>query len=500
MPGTAVKLGPFIGGMNTLGDAASIPDNELVECINMEVDIDGSLVSRPPIAFVTPPAGGTTRLLALGVGVFPTGNYVFAARTDDRVYTYFGGTWALIASSGMSECIVQYNDKVWLPVTNASASNGCSYSPSAGRIPYTAMPKGTTAVIYKDRMYVAGNTSFPSRLYFSNLADPSLWTGADFIDINPGDGQPITQIIVFNDAIVIFKTDSTYVFSFDSAPTLGVVRRLSGTIGASKNFCAVLFESTLYVYHEGRIHELVNNQFTTINLKTPFIYDASLPSAYTENVSLSLFGTRLIIRYFAKIYSYNLRTRTWSEFQSNRLIGNIISMPSNASNDVNDVYYAGSCYSNTNNFYKWSDGFDNTTAETMTCRIYTKNYDFGIPYQFKRLFWWGADLSTPGVVTAYLHPIVYSFGVTWDSLRTLTWSQLLTWDSPIASLGVIRTDTVVGTTNVRRFCKFMQAIRFRQAAFEVYVNTTGTTITGPTRIFNLAAFIKDKEVVVKAIS
>jgi hypothetical protein len=49
MPGAPIQVGPFIGGLNTFSDATAIADNELTVCENFELDLDGSLKSRPPI-------------------------------------------------------------------------------------------------------------------------------------------------------------------------------------------------------------------------------------------------------------------------------------------------------------------------------------------------------------------------------------------------------------------------------------------------------------------
>ena len=43
----ALRLGPFVGGINTASDATAVADSELVDCVNFELDIDGSLVGRP---------------------------------------------------------------------------------------------------------------------------------------------------------------------------------------------------------------------------------------------------------------------------------------------------------------------------------------------------------------------------------------------------------------------------------------------------------------------
>ena len=50
MPGQELRLGPFVGGLNLFSDQSAVADTEMVTCINYEVGIDGSLLSRPPIS------------------------------------------------------------------------------------------------------------------------------------------------------------------------------------------------------------------------------------------------------------------------------------------------------------------------------------------------------------------------------------------------------------------------------------------------------------------
>jgi hypothetical protein len=51
MPGKAIKLGPFKGGINNVGEASTLADNQLAAANNFDIDSDGSLVSRPAIVY-----------------------------------------------------------------------------------------------------------------------------------------------------------------------------------------------------------------------------------------------------------------------------------------------------------------------------------------------------------------------------------------------------------------------------------------------------------------
>jgi len=70
--------------------------------------------------------------------------------------------------------------------------------------------------LHKNYVFLAGNSTYPSRLYFSNLDDPETWTGTDFIDINPDDGTVITGLKKTLDSLIISKENNIYILYGDT--------------------------------------------------------------------------------------------------------------------------------------------------------------------------------------------------------------------------------------------------------------------------------------------
>lgn len=500
MPGEPVRLGPFSGGLNTLSDLTSLADTELSDCVNLELDLDGSLLSRPPITVHDAATFGAGAIRHLGFVIISGITYHIASGSGSTYQSIDGQVWTLITNTFAASCMIQYADKAWL--VNAAGAGG-NWSPGGGFVAVAPMPAGTAAVMLKERMYIVGNNTNPSRLFWSNVTNPLLWTvGTDFADINPGDGQFLVDIAVFNDNLVIFKNDSTYSFPFDTGPSTGTLRRISSTIGATRRNCVVLYEQNLYVYHEGNVYEVVNYDFTRINSKVPFFYDATAPSAFTDEVFISLFGDRLIVRYYNRIYVFGLRTRTWTRWESSLYFGPLKAAPVNTTAAVNNPYYAGAAVTGSNALYRIDDGFDNVREESMTCSIQTKNYDLAISHKFKRLFWWGVDLVTMANVDGTVTPVTYGFTVTWGGLAAFTWDSLTTWGSPtITPPGITTSVSVAGISGgSRKFIKFLKSIRFRQVNFAVSTTTTGKSTDAPVRLFTLTAFVNQKQDVVKSIS
>jgi hypothetical protein len=85
----------------------------------------------------------------------------------------------------------------------------------------TAGPTGAYIGLYKDSLFIAGDSTSPSRLYYSGggdrINDFSVANGGGFIDVSKNDGQKITGMIVFKNSLLIFKEDSIYQFEFTTS-------------------------------------------------------------------------------------------------------------------------------------------------------------------------------------------------------------------------------------------------------------------------------------------
>lgn len=527
MPADILRLGPFVGGLNSSDDPSAIADAELVECVNFELSNDTSLVSRPPIQDFTDLSGTwTERIALLGVGVFSSGNYIIGSNTNG-VYQFSSGTWNLITNTFQASCMVQYADLIWLIAKPGSANPGGKWDPVGGFVASANLPKGSAATVFKERLFVVPGksaTTDTSRLVFSEPANfedynPTAGNqaapGVDFIDVAKGDGQKLIDLIVYRGNLLLFKEDSTYVLAYETSPTDAVVENINITVGATDQHCVVIYENTVYIYHEGNVFEVVNYDFNRINVKCPFTYDGNTPAGTTRahEVFLSVMGDRLIVRYFNRIYVYGLRTKVWSRWESQQSdlhnFGPLIAMPSNVVASVNNEFYAGSALLQNKKVFRIRDGYDATTTERasstdfdINCYIITKNYDIAASHLFKRLYYWGADVLSNRSVTGTATPIVFGFQVTWGDLYdgNYTWADVNTWQNPLTSAASITVAISTGTGTQRRFVQFLKALRYRQINFRIDIPTIGTTADGPCRIYTLSVATKVKQKVGKAVN
>lgn len=512
MPATPVKIGPFAGGLNTYSDPTAVGDTECIDLVNFDIDLDGSLYGRFPFLKlpVFPTSSGTGAVYLLGWFINTNmDRYLIVACTNSTfAYNYEAGTWSTISSTVGFTAMVQYQNKAWLVAPLSAPTGGGSWEPTGGFVLDNDIPRGNTAAIYKERLFVSGSGANANRVYFSNAADFATWnTSVNFFDARSGDGQSIIKLIVFADTIVIFKERGTYVFSYDSAPARGAVRVINSSIGITNRHSVIEYENSLYVHHGDSVYQLSNWQFTPINLKVPFVYVSRYDVKYVSEASLSVLSDRLIVHHYDTIYVFNLRNATWTTWQvaGDRNFNYFLQVPLRLPTEK-EVYLAGS-RDTTNDtdrrMFSWVPEYDPLSGEEMDCRVITKVYDFNVPYTFKRLFWWGVDLLSRNDLSYIVHPVQYTRAVTHADMSAFTHAQLSsgTHLMPLSvSVDVSDSMTISNSAGNRMFIKLLKSMRFRQIYFTVSGTTAGTILDAPLRIYSLIAFIDNKQLVSKEVS
>lgn len=511
MPGQPVKIGPFVGGMNTYSGPSAIGDNEAVELLNIDIDLDGSLSSRPGIAALAaaPPFTGEASTVIgtyrSNVGVV---YIIYAFASAVYAYDTNGSAWVNIQGGDFTAC-VQYNDKLFLVMRPSGVTQGGGqWDPVGGYVAIASMPRGYSACVYKERMFIAASKNADqtsiNRVKFSPVTNPAAaWVGTDFFDVAAGDGQDIVRLITFDGQIVVFKTDSTYIFAYESSPGKGQVQIVSATIGANTAQCVIEYENNLFVMHEANVYRISNWNWEQANIKIPFVYSNVGAVSTDKGTSVSILGNRLMCRYYDNYYVLGLKTGAWAIWKFNAVNftpGNFVANPNVSPVFGVSQYFAGSFrahVANTKafNFYDKAQ----ILTESFTIRLITKAYDFGPSYSFKRLFWWGVDLLATGNTTYKVSPLVYNVPVLWSQFIGVPMSNLLTWGRPFdVNIDVTDSANISNTTNIRTFIKLLKGLRFRQVTFTIESVVDSSLL--PYRIFSLTALVDAKETVTKKVS
>jgi hypothetical protein len=558
VPGAAQELviGPFSAGINQFSDKSSIADNEVEDCINFDVDLDGSLKSRSPWQLLyglsTPVTIGFPEQYQIILGTYVYNGVRFilfhtrlnGSATTAIVQVYYvdgpnAGTTANVGTGdGTFSTSIRYEDTIYIIPAPGSSTGGYSYNLTSGVVtPIPTMPKGNAAVVYKDTLYIGGgNTTNKSRLYFSALATFTSWPGTNFFDINPGDGDTLQDFLIYQDNILLAKDNATYVLAYDTSPAQAVLKNINTSVGVKGPHCMLPYENSIFFLQYSTVFEMINYDFARVSTKLPFELDNIIPRAGTTAVnawqfpvSLSRVGDRLVIRYYNRLYVYHLRIKAWTRWESNdpniQGIGPIFELDrTNAANVQGwGTYVACSGLNNVmdatghgtdflfSKIFKFEDNYDGTSVEngditpaatpiTIDCSILTKQYDIGISHRFKRLLHWGVDMVTANDVTGTLFPLSMAYRVKWSQLAQLTWNDLLTWGYPLFENPSFTQVTPIVNRVDRRFIRFPKSLRFRLLQFEIQVSTLGNTTDGPARLYTITAFIASKELVPEAVN
>ena len=531
MVGTPVAIGPFFGGLNDVNDPSSIEDEQCSELLNFDIDVDGSIVSRPGFKGISygSLAGMLAPIAQRPLGTLHLNDQTFAIVSYiDRLDSYREKIAALDIDTNLVTVIqnnpsgvefiaaLQYDNKLWI-LSPADPVNSGWWTPTGGWTSVGAIPRGIAFLMYKERMFVARPDG---RVYFSRVGDPTKWDSWGFYDVNPGDGQKIMAMISHMGQIIIFKEHSTYVLSYDSAPENATIQQVSSTIGTNAINSVTVHENIIYTFHGNTLYAINNWRWQDVSSHKVRIFDPPdsdyMPKKFRSGISgVFTVGRRVIVRHRTKFWIYYPDMDAWSTW-SRKPIGSLfttwdIFLPlpkltgegyaqylvgNSVQRDVNDNYLDHSSF-----WYYFIDGYvTDGGMDLFPVAVASKMYDYDTPYNFKRLHWWGVDLLSKKTVNVEVFPETFNTQITWDQLENmnLTWDQLTlngsTWNR-LADISVNVTDSYSMNyqNGVRSFIKWLKSLRFRKIVFRLSSEHDGSLYEGPLRIFTAMALVTNKQ-------
>jgi hypothetical protein len=542
----SATLQNFIGGLNNYWDQSSIQDNELAGLVNFEVTTNGALTSRPPIWAETTALGARVNTPATNEPLDIIGNYIRAdgvrflvGITDSKtwVYNVTAKTWTQIATFRATD-VTQFQNKIVL--ASAVAGQGGYWENGVFTNTPTAPALGGIE-LFQNRFFGFGiqGTSTANTVYWSDITTAgiegesnSIWNWQDaqgffYVEIGTGDGQWITAMAQgFND-IVIFRNRSTYRYSYGELPEEGIMQVMQQDIGAETRRCVVKFENahfvlsgkTLYKYQNWLYYPLNSER---VNFETSTEFEARFEHA------VSIIGRRCLVWHGGKLYSYNLDTTTWSEWDSQTRVGYFVTVPRRSEDNEEELFFGISGDSAVSapgatdyGLFRIRDRITNDPqTEEMICSLRTKIYDFATPVEWKRLYFWSADITTARTVRASAIPVAITerpITVSWDELsqdgqydnsyynfdelsRESSFDEIFsTWDRPKTPGSV---ESVISKfpqgVLTRLVTKLDQALRFRRIFFELYLTCNGRATTSPVQVFSLTPMIGVKSKVARS--
>lgn len=515
MAGQPTLLGPFKGGMDNWSGQSTIADDELFLIENGEIDTDGTIVSRPALVIEETVSPHTGTLQPLGYYVRNDGEtfLVVATAVDTQIYQLSTKAWTTIWSNAATS-FVQYDNKI---VMCSGTVTGGYWEASVFTAAPT-MPLASQIVFYQERFWLFGvkGTANATTLWFSNLnviSPPSSIFTFDqvnnFITISRGDGQWITCLVADTNALIIFRSGSTYQFTYPNAPSSGTLRPLSKTIGAENKWSVVFYENYYLVVSQGYLYQFINYRYYPLNTKKIIFSRASLAGGLLVDIRLSIFGRRAILWFYGSVYVYNLVTASWSTWTSpTTSAAHYFTVPPTSTSGASRtaIVITGENIAGKMRLWRISDDpiSSGTLLESFSLHIVTKAYQLDKASNIKRMMWWALSVLSAKGAEGIAHPVIIpAGGVTWNLMAATTWNVLTqgTWNNPLI-IAPVYDDNVVSPTSApqQQTIKVTAAIRFLAVYFEVFIPLDGTVRTSPARIYSITPYLKVKATVTAKVN
>ncbi len=284
----------------------------------------------------------------------------------------------------------------------------------------TGGQKGSMIIYALGRLFVAGDTLNPSRLYYSagatQLEDFSSAYSGGFVDVAKNDGDSITAIKFYQNHIVVFKHHSTWQFDFTSTG-LPQLQLITDEVGCESSRSVRIVNNDLYFLakKDGRavIMSLGNvqnyfNALRTTEKSLPISNGSHLDAANLAQLSnaCAYYFRNLYIVCLAqgasttnnRCYVYDSRFGVWVGYWTGINANSFFSFQDVNGNE--ELYY---CSEITGYIVKMFTGTDdNGTA--ISWKIQTKNFNQGMFDQYKiyrNPVFWFKDVSK-GNITGYI--------------------------------------------------------------------------------------------------
>lgn len=276
------------GGLNNNGSPSLIDDRQWSDLLNVQFDEGG--VVRKRMGFKTF-AGTLTQARGLGALKTATTNHLMTV--DNGVFKYYStSAWTSVSTisftANLDTYFTQARSKTY--IWNGT-DGGAEWDGTTLARPGT-MPSAKFSVFYNGYHVCAGTGTQTSRLYFSDVSNASIFTssgtlsgitwdstnvpgatvfntsGAQFIDISPGDGEKVTGLGIFSDTLIVFKEKSVYqlTLTFSGTSMTPSVLPITKAAGCISHRSIVNVENDLYFLSREGIRVLGNqaNYFNSI--------------------------------------------------------------------------------------------------------------------------------------------------------------------------------------------------------------------------------------------
>ena len=131
--------------------------------------------------------------------------------SNSRLYTWGGsGNFSAIGSANLTNSLPMRfevaNNILW----GFNGAEEVDYDGTTVTHNRSNVPLGYFPAWFHNYLFVANTTNYPNRLFWSNLGDPTTFSGSNYVDINPGDSDSITGLGMLQDELYVFKKETIW--------------------------------------------------------------------------------------------------------------------------------------------------------------------------------------------------------------------------------------------------------------------------------------------------
>lgn len=214
-------------GLITKGAVAEArrPETSAEELLNFHCDTIGAATLRPGQTAIGPSLGSAILGMHYFVDSLHAGSHTQLVVVNGTNASYLSASsWVPIRmglTAGAKARFSTYLDFMFM-VNGSDATSVWNGDPAGGFVTSgnaSSAPIGSYIENFRSRMWIAGNSTYPDRLYYSSIpssitlpvitwnTDP---TTGQWIDISPSDGDTTTALQRFKNTMLVFKTNRLY--------------------------------------------------------------------------------------------------------------------------------------------------------------------------------------------------------------------------------------------------------------------------------------------------
>jgi hypothetical protein len=252
-PGDSLSRFTGFKSLNLNQEPYALGNEELVECKNFDLNVGGELTKRKGFDSFGDEADLPTGYERDIMGFYRTSDFekFIVHSNEDAWETTDGVNWSEInlGRPGTEYGLQYYNKYYFFQRNGTMIEYDSTQSPSVTNV-ISGSPEASFGIVFKDRIF-ALNGEFDhdgreNRLYFSEPGKPTSWPSTNFIDVSPGDGDVLVNMVPYTDVVFIFKKTSIWALHIEADPADWSLRQVNDRIGCVGKYALQQHKEQVY--------------------------------------------------------------------------------------------------------------------------------------------------------------------------------------------------------------------------------------------------------------